>query len=80
MFCFLFQELPTRIGRKRSSLNSSTPQVEDYLVGHYLSQAETTTLRNSKGDGDGFEIVFPLIMDSQLGFTVTEWMGLEAIL
>ncbi|GAA5954590.1 hypothetical protein JCM3765_003824 [Sporobolomyces pararoseus] len=71
-------ELPTRIGRKRST--TTTPQVEDYLVGHYLSQAEATTPGNEDNSGDGgFEIVFPLIMDSKLGFTVQDWVGLEAI-
>jgi len=65
-------ELPTRIGRK---LGHSTSRVEDYLVGHYLSQAE----QSSTSTRD-FEIVYPLVMDPQTGFKVVDWIGLEALL
>ncbi|GAA5907385.1 uncharacterized protein JCM6883_001187 [Sporobolomyces salmoneus] len=65
-------ELPTRIGRKKGTKGS---QVEDYLVGYYLSQAETGAVVPE----EGFEIVCPLEMDPKVGFNVTDWVGLEAI-
>ncbi|GAA6017324.1 hypothetical protein JCM11491_000631 [Sporobolomyces phaffii] len=64
-------ELPTRIGRKTGTRGT---QVEDYLVGHFLSQAEAATPAEH-----AFDIVCPLEMNPQVGFTVTDWVGLEAI-
>lgn len=64
------QELPTRLGRK---LNTKGTQVEDYLVGHYLSEAERT-------GSNEHEVVYPLQVDPKVGFIVTDWVGLEAIL
>ena len=64
------QELPTRLGRK---FNTKGTQVEDYLVGHYLSEAERTGTNEH-------EVVYPLQVDPKVGFIVTDWVGLEAIL
>ncbi|GAA5849636.1 hypothetical protein JCM5353_006032 [Sporobolomyces roseus] len=62
-------ELPTRLGRKS---NTKGTQVEDYLVGHYLSEAERT-------GSEEFEVVYPLQVDPKVGFIVTDWVGLEAV-
>ncbi|GAA5882946.1 hypothetical protein JCM16303_006666 [Sporobolomyces ruberrimus] len=66
-------ELPTRIGRKKGTKGNL---VEDYLVGHYLSQAETSPTEPGREE---FDVVYPLEMDNKVGFTVTDWVGLEAI-
>lgn len=47
--------------------------MEDYLVGHYLSEAERT-------GPEEFEVVYPLQVDPKVGFIVTDWVGLEAVL
>ncbi|GAA5933637.1 uncharacterized protein JCM15063_001368 [Sporobolomyces koalae] len=67
-------ELPTRVALVGSASRTKPPTVEDYLVGHHLTEAERL------GQTSNHEIVYPLAVDPRLGFTVTDWVGLEAIL
>ncbi|GAA6063804.1 hypothetical protein JCM10212_005967 [Sporobolomyces blumeae] len=69
-------ELPTRIGRKRSTAGT---KVEDYLVGHHLTEAEREPPSSSSSTEPQFDVVHPLKVDPQTGFEVTDWVGLEAI-
>ncbi|GAA5833035.1 hypothetical protein JCM11251_006486 [Rhodosporidiobolus azoricus] len=69
-------ELPTRLGLKRGT---SGTQVEDYLVGPHLYEAEQKARTAPPGTEAEFEVVNPLRVDERTGFKVVDWVGLEAV-
>lgn len=52
-------------------------RVEDFLVGAQLAAAEAVT---AAGGVQDFDIIDPIRIDEKVGFEVTDWTALEAVL